>query len=97
MSRFANLKSVKKHKFVNIDIDINKLSVAAMLAIQAEAKEVEAKADDMANVTLMLNVIRAGVAEMRDMTDQELLDLPMDELSKLSAEIMEFSGLGKAK
>lgn len=97
MSRFANLKSTKKYKFITLDIELTKLSVSDVLAIQEEAKAITEQADDAANIRLMLNVIRKGVAEMKDMSDAELLDLPMDELSALSAEIMKFSGLGKAQ
>lgn len=97
MSRFSNLRSTKKHKFISLEIELAKLSVADVIAIQEQAKGAEDQEDEAANIRLMLTVIRKGVAEMAEMSDEELLALPMDELSALSAEIMKFSGLGKAQ
>jgi len=97
MSRFANLKSIKKHKFVTLEIEISKLSTADVVEIQEQSREIENNGNDDDNLKLMMTVIRKGVTEMREMTDEELLALPMDDLSLLSAEIMKFSGLGKTQ
>lgn len=96
-NRFANLRANKKVKFVGLDIEISKLSTADVLEIQELTETVKENKDEKGNIELMLTVIRKGVQEMKDMTSEELLALPMEDLSQLSAEIMQFSGLGKTE
>jgi hypothetical protein len=96
-NRFSNLKATKKHKFISVEVEMCKLSTADVLEIQEQSKKLGEGGTDKDNIDLMLSVIRKGVAEMKDMTDEELLDLPMEDLSTLSAEIMKFSGLGKGQ
>ena len=96
MSRFANLRATKKYKFISIEIELTKLSVADVLSIQEMSQAAEASNDEKESIKLMLEVIRKGVPEMSSMTDDEMLEQSMDDLSALSAEIMAFSGLGKS-
>lgn len=96
MERFklAITKSAKKVKFVGEDVDVMKLTVAQVLEIQAAAKDAETTTDDASSIKMLYLVLRMGVAEFAEATDEEFACLPMDELSKLSAEILKFSGLG---
>lgn len=93
MSRFARLKAEKKIKFLQEEVSICKLSVSQVLQIQQLAKEAEESKSDLSNLQLMAHVIKSGVPELSEMTDEELFNLPMDDLSNLSTEIMKFSGL----
>lgn len=84
----------KKIKFMNEEVTINKLTVAQVLAVQAKAKELEASSDSN-GLEVLKAVISASVEDGGDLTDEDYQEFPMDELSKLSQEIMKFSGFGE--
>lgn len=86
-------KMTKSVKFMGEDVKINKLSVAEVMDIQEKAKSLEQ--DDAAGFDVLKTVIKAAVDGGADLTDQDFENFPMDELSKLSAEIMKFSGIGQ--
>jgi len=86
-------KMSKKVKFMNEEIEISKLSVAEVMDIQEKAKGL--KEDDSEGFNVLKSVIRAAVLDAGELTDEDFSSFPMDELSKLSDEIMKFSGLGK--
>jgi hypothetical protein len=73
------------------DIRINKLSVAEVLEIQERAKAVEG--NDLAGFDLIKHVIQVAVPDAKELSEEDFNTFPMDELSKLSNEIMAFSGL----
>jgi len=86
-------KMTKKLKFMGEDIEIAKLSVAEVMEIQEKAKGM--KENEAEGFNVLKAVIRAAVADAADLSDTDFETFPMDELSKLSDEIMKFSGLGK--
>lgn len=95
-NRFATLRATKKYKFLGLDIDIQKLSIADVQKVQEEAKVAEAAKDDAdANLKLLVTVIRLGAPEMAELSEEEIFALPMEDLSALSTEITKYSGLGK--
>lgn len=84
-------KMTKTVKFINEDIKITKLSVAEVLEIQERAK---LNAEDQDNgFNLLKKVIRMSVEGASELSDEDFNSFPMDELSKLSNEIMKFSGI----
>ena len=93
-NRFAQAKVSKKVKFMNEDVEIVKLSVSHVLTIQEMAAAVK-EDNEKDNIGLLLYVIRQAAPEFKDYTDAELYELPMEELTKLSGEIMKYSGLSK--
>ena len=88
-------KSTKDHTIMGQKIEISKLTVAEVLEIQDMAKE--AGEDEKANFELLRTVIRKSAKGAENMSDDDFDGFPIDELSKLSAAIMEFSGMGKQK
>jgi hypothetical protein len=88
-------KMTKTVKFLNSDIKISKLTVAEVLEIQSKAANIEK--DDTAGLELLKTVIRSAVEGGADLDDSEFDNFPMDELSKLSNEIMKYSGLGQSQ
>jgi hypothetical protein len=94
-SRFKNAKVTKQVKFMNEDVEIKKLTVNQVSKIQDAAKGIEETTDSLDSLRLLCFVAREGSTEMAELTDEEMFDFPMDELSKLSDAIMVFSGLGK--
>jgi hypothetical protein len=93
--KFAGAKTTKKIKFCGEEVAISKLSVKDVLAIQRLAKEAEGSTEEKAQLNIMVTVLRKGCADLEPMDEDALFDLPMDELSKLSAAIMDYSGMGK--
>lgn len=85
-------KMTKTVKFMGDDVKISKLSVQQVLAIQEKAKEIET--NDAAGLEVLKLVINAGVEGGEQLTDEDFQGFSMDELSKLSAEVMKFSGIG---
>lgn len=87
-------KQTKTVKFMNEDVKISKLSVAQVLEIQNKAKAIEA--DESKGFDVLKIVIMSAVEDGDTLSDEDFDSFPMDELSKLSAEIMKFSGLTEA-
>lgn len=84
-------KMAKTVKFIGEDVKINKLTVAEVIDIQDQAK---LSADDpQAGLELLKKVIRTAVDGASELGDDDFKQFPMDELSKLSNEIMKFSGI----
>jgi hypothetical protein len=85
-------RMTKEVKFMGSSLKISKLSVDEVVNIQAQAKDAET--NEMAGLELLKTVIRAGSEGGADLTDEDFGTFAMDELSKLSGEIMKFSGMG---
>lgn len=86
-------KMTKNVKFMGEDVKISKLSVSEVMEIQERAKALEK--DESEGFNILKTVIRASVDGAKDLTDQDFDNFPLDELSKLSNEIMKFSGIGQ--
>jgi len=86
-------KMTKTVKFMAEDIKISKLSVSEVIEIQERAKAIEK--DEAEGFNVLKTVIRASVEGAKDLSDEDFSNFPLDELSKLSNEIMKFSGIGQ--
>jgi hypothetical protein len=95
MKNFIGRKMTKIVKFMGDDVTIKKLSVAAVLEIQEHAKKSEET--DSQGLDLLRSVIKDGVEGGEDLSEEDFNQLPLDELSKLSKAIMEFSGIAGGK
>jgi hypothetical protein len=84
-------KMSREVKFMGENVTINKLSVAEVMEIQEKAKKLET--DDSAGLEVLLSIIRNAVEGAEELSESDFEALPMDELSKLSGEIMKFSGI----
>jgi hypothetical protein len=89
-------KLSKKVKFMDSDIIICKLSVSEVMAIQEQARvtETSENKDENQGFQVLKLVIRSSAEGAAEITDEEFDKFPMDELSKLSNEIMKYSGIG---
>jgi hypothetical protein len=81
----------KKFRFMDQDVKINKLTVSEVMQIQDMAKEAEKNENEGFNILKM--VIRLSVEDASDLSDGDFDTFPLDELTKLSSEIMKFSGI----
>jgi hypothetical protein len=85
-------KVSKTTKFMGEDIKISKLSVSEVMEIQNKAKAIDG--DETQGLQILRVVIRSAVEGGSDLSDEDFEGFPMEELSKLSGEIMKFSGIG---
>lgn len=95
MSAIKNLvgkKMTKDVKFMGENVKISKLTVTEVVTIQKEAKALEG--NDEAGFGVLQTVIRSAVEGADELSDEDFSSFPMEELSKLSQEIMKFSGIG---
>lgn len=83
----------KQFRFMGEDVTIYKLSVAQVMEIQASAKSAEGKEDE--GFEVLKTILRTGVEGGNELTDSDFDGFPLEELSKLSAEVMKFSGIGQ--
>lgn len=83
----------KNTKFMGKDVTISKLSVSQVLEIQEKAKTIQD--DETGGLELLRTVIRLSVKGAEDLTDEDFATFPMEELAKLSNEIMKYSGMGQ--
>lgn len=92
MQALVGKRVSKSVKFMNTDLTINKLTVDEVMEIQVKAKNIEGNEEEGFNV--LKHVIKSSADGAKDLSDDDFKTFPMDELSKLSNEIMKFSGLG---
>ncbi len=85
-------KMTKTYKFLGEDVKIAKLSVSQVMEIQEAASHTTES--DNQGLDLLRSVIRMSVEGATELSDEDFAGFPMDELSKLSTEIMKFSGIG---
>ncbi len=88
-------KMTKTVKFMGDEVKISKMSVSEVLEVQEKAKSLAE--NDGESFEVLKKVIKLSVEGATDLGDEEFNNFPLDELSKLSAEIMKWSGLGEQK
>lgn len=86
-------KITKQHQFMGQNVTIQKLSVSQVLQIQEEAKKLSDAPTEVDSFAMLKRVIQLGVPEAEVLSDEDFNSLPLEELSTLSAKIMEFSGI----
>ncbi len=86
-------RMTKPVKFMGADVQISKLSVSEVMEIQERAKQIDS--NDSEGFNILKTVIRASVEGAKELADEDFNNFPLDELSKLSNEIMKFSGIGQ--
>ena len=63
------------------------------MEIQEKVKGMKDDEDSAANLDILKFVIRQSVEDAQELTDDDFDQLPLDELSRLSSEIMKYSGI----
>ena len=92
MKTLVGKKVTKEVVFMGEKVTISKLSVAEVTKIQESAKDAAANTEDQ--LLVLREVIKSSVSGAEELTDEDFQSFPLDELSKLSTEIMKHSGLG---
>jgi len=88
-------KITKSVKFMGEDVKIAKLTISQVTEIQDSAKNL--KEDDSQSFDVLQKIIKLAVEDALELTSEDFQQLPLDELAKLSNEIMTFSGLNTEK
>jgi hypothetical protein len=86
----------KNVKFMGEDIQISKLSISEVEDVQAKAKAVDEK-DSKSAFIVIKEIVRKSVEGASDLSDEDFQSFPLDDLAKLSNEIMEYSGMAGGK
>jgi hypothetical protein len=93
IKKIVGRKMQQDYKFCGESVKISKLTVQQVLEIQTVAKDAEK--DDTKGYDVLKTVVKFGLENSDELSDDDFSNLPLDELSKLSAAIMKFSGLGE--
>ena len=95
MKHLVGKTMTKKVKFLGEEVTVKKLSVSQVMDIQERSKE--SATNEKAGIELLQYVIGCAVDGAADLTTEDFESFPVDELSKLSNEILSFSGLGNVQ
>lgn len=82
-------RSTVKVRFLGENIDVVKMNVAEVEDFQKALKG----AKDEEGIKIQRDIVRLGVPEARDLTDDELNQFPMDDFIKLAEEILKQAGI----
>ena len=89
MKHLVGKSMTKEVEFMGDKVTIKKLAVAEIMKIQEQSKKVK-EGDE---VSILRTMIRLACEEAKELKDAEIDSFPLDELSKLGAEIVEYSGM----
>ncbi len=92
MKHLVNKVISKKVKFMGEEVTVRKLSVAQVMEIQEKSKA--AQDDETSSLDLLQYVIASAVEGAADLSKEDFNSFPVDELSRLSNDVLTFSGLG---
>lgn len=92
----AGKRITRKTKFMNEEIEIQKLTIQEVRDMQEAVEASKADAENGGYMVLQ-KIVRMGVVGGDDLSDDDFNGFPMDELSKVSDEIMKFSGFDGKK
>jgi len=89
------LISIRQSKTVNFmgeKLRINKLTLTECTDVQTEAQKIDAERPEQA-FELLKKIVRTGVPIAKDFTDDDFGMFPMDDLNKLSDEVLKYGGM----
>lgn len=81
----------KEVTFMGEKVQIRKLTVAQVLEIQAKAKELEGSEEG--NLDVLILILTLAVPGASEISKEDFQNFPMDELAKLSNDVMRHSGV----
>jgi hypothetical protein len=87
----AAKRITKEIKFMGESVKISKLTVAEVIEIQEHVKATENNDNKISILRLITDLAVEGAS---DLTEEEFRSFPMEELNRLSEEVMKFSGVG---
>lgn len=95
LRELSNKRIYEDYVFIDLKIKVAKLSVNEVLKIQVLAKQRNTdELDGNANIRLLREIINMAVEDMKELTEEEFSNFPIDSLTKLSEHIMNLAGMG---
>ena len=91
MKKLVGTRVTRKYDFMGSKITISKLTVNEVSEIQKEGAS--SGEDPKSGLNLLKKIINISVPESAELTQEDFDEFPFDELSKLSKEIMKYSGM----
>ena len=92
LRELINKRQLKQVNFMGSKIEVNKLTLAECTEIQTFAQKVNAENPE-AGLELIREIVRVGVPAASDFTDEDFSAFPMDDLTKLSDEVLKYAGM----
>lgn len=89
--RFLGKAQTSKVKFMGENVEIKKLTVTEVEDIQEASKAIAE--DPSKGFDVLKKVLKLGCLETADLDDADFKQFPLDDLNKLSGEIMKLSGI----
>ena len=89
MKHLVGKNMSKEVEFMGDKVTIKKLTVSEIMKIQDASKKLK-EGDE---VSILRTMIRLAVSEAKELKDADLDSFPLDELSRLGSEIVEYSGM----
>jgi hypothetical protein len=97
MKHLVGKPVTKKIDFMDSELEIRKLSVKEVLAIQGLVKKQnKSKAED-SQLGLLRDILRIAVVGAEEMTDDDFDTFPLGDLSNITEEVMSYSGLNNSE
>jgi len=94
MKHLVGKRMVQEVSFMDEKVKIRKLSVQEIMKIQDQTKKTTKSGDEVSTLRTM---IRLAVEGAEQLSDADIDSFPLDELSKLGAEIVKYSGMAGAE
>lgn len=92
MKSLIGRKVSKKVQFMGEEVEIKKLTVAEIVELQ-KASEAAKSEDEFEGLAALRKIIRIGVSDATELSDEDFSQFPLDDLSKLAEDVMEYSGV----
>lgn len=92
-------RKAKSYRFLGTEIEIMPLSVSEVKKFQAAMKQQEEESSDdddsEAGLAAQRDLIRTGVVGAEDLSDEQLDQLPLADITKLANEVLKHAGLSQ--
>jgi len=92
LRELINVRTTKTVPFMGKKIVINKLTLAECTEIQRLARDTDADNPE-AGFALLRHVVTVGVPAASDFSEEDFQQFPMDDLNKLSDEVLKYAGM----
>ena len=94
MKHLVGKAITKSVEFMGDNVEVRKLSVAEVMAIQRLVKAAGKSKDEDGGLNLLKYILRMSVVGAKEISDEEFSTFPLSELNSLSEKVLSFSGIG---
>lgn len=94
MKHLVGKQLTEKVPFMGDEVEVRKLTVGQVFDLQKAIDKASKSKSEDAQLKLLQEVIRIAVVDAESISDEDFKTFPLQELTKLSENIMSLSGLG---